>query len=275
MSHQFIGLFLLIVAVAVGFYVSSHFMQLTNFQVPIPSALHPAQLPSSAILNPAPAPVISATPTVTQKPVTISYITLAGSGQPQTELALISDGGPGQSVDVTGWSIVSKNGRAFTIGQAQALYSFDGPQSDILLQPGDTLRIFSGAAIKGNFRMNKCMGYIQDQTSFAPPIPMTCPTTDSRATTDFSSACQDYIASLSACQNPSANPPVPPSDDKCFVFLRTLNYDGCVVAHQQDTDFYSNEWWAWIDNKMDSFDPVHDKIQLLDKSGNVVDEYTY
>ncbi|MBU6142259.1 hypothetical protein KGO95_04095 [Patescibacteria group bacterium] len=276
MSHQFIGLLLLVLAVAAGFYVSSHYLQLTSLQLPVPSALNSVQLPSSAVLNPAPAPVIStASQTVTQKPVTISYVTLASSGQSYTELALVADGGSQQPVDVTGWHIADKSGVSFTIPQAQQLYSFNGPQSDIALKPGDTLRIFSGPANIGNFRMNKCMGYIQDRTSFTPPIPMTCPTTDPSATVDFSSQCQDYIASLNACQNPSANPPVPPSDDKCFAFLQTLNYTGCVAAHQQDTDFYSNEWWVWVDDKMNSFDPTHDKIQLLDTSGTVVDEYTY
>ncbi len=275
MSHQFIGLLLLIVAVAAGFYVSSHYLQLTSLQLPVPSALNSVQLPSSAVLNPAPAPAIPTdSQPVTQKPVTISYITLAGSGQSYTELALVVDGGS-QPVDVTGWHIISKSGNSFTIPQAQPLYSFNGAQSDIMLSPGQTLRIFSGSPIIGNFRMNKCMGYIQDRTSFTPSLPMTCPTTDPSATVDFSSQCQDYIASLNACQNPSANPPVPPTDDKCFAFLQTLNYNGCVTAHQQDTDFYSNEWWAWVDNKMNNFDPTHDKIQLIDPSGNVADEYTY
>lgn len=274
MNHQIIGIILLIVAVATGLYVSTHYMALTSFKIALPQSLRLVNGPSQLSLS----PEQSADSQVTaesQKPVSISYINPASDTSSYMEMVLASNSGPVQVTDITGWLIKSRNGRYFTIPKAQETYSFGGPQTDVMLKSGDSVRLYSGDGPKGNFRMNKCMGYLEDQTPFTPSIPMSCPVVSRAETVNFTSECQDYVASLRSCENPNANPPVPISDTACFEVLRKLNYVGCVERYGKDDDFLSGEWWAWMGDQMNIFDPVHDKVQLLDKSGKLIDEYTY
>ncbi len=278
MSHQIIGIILLIAAVSVGLYASTHYMQLTSFKVPLPSILHPVSSYSDALIRTVPSRQsvdLSLSSSYSQKPVAISYITLASTYPQYTQLVLTSNLGAAQVIDITGWTVRSRSGKYFAIPKAQEIYSFGGPLTDIILKSGDRVNLYSSTGDKGNFRMNKCMGYLQDQTPFTPSIPLTCPTVSRSETTDFSSQCQDYVSSLRACQNPSANPPIPIDDSDCHEYLRKFNYVGCVDRYGRDSDFLSSEWWAWPGDQMDIFDPVHDKIQLINTAGKVVDEYTY
>lgn len=274
MSHQIIGIILLIAAVATGLYVSTHYMQLTSFKVSLPQSLHLVNAPLQLSVAPSPS-ADSQVNTDQQKPVSISYINPVSDSSPYMEMVLNSNAGPLQVTDVTGWMIKSRTGKSFTIPKAQETYSFGGDQTDIILKSGDTVHLYSGSGPKGNFRMNKCMGYLEDQSPFTPSIQMSCPVIQKSETVNFTSECQDYVASLKACENPNANPPVPISDTGCFEILRKLNYVGCVERYGKDADFTSGEWWAWMDDQMNIFDPVHDKVQLLDKKGNVIDEHTY
>lgn len=274
MNHQVIGIILLIAAVATGIYVSTHYAQLTGFKFALPKSLRLVSVPPQLFLTPAP-PSNSQAVTDRQKPVSISYISPASNYSPYAKMVLTSDGGSASVVDVTGWTVKSRTGQSFTIPKAQEVYSFGGEQGDITLKSGDAVNLYSIPGPKGNFRMNKCMGYMEDQTPFTPSIPMMCPTVPHSETVNFSSQCQDYAASLRACQNPSANPPLPYNDTACRDYLSKLNYVGCVARYGKDADFLSREWWVWMDAQMNIFDPVHDKVQLSDKAGKVVDEYTY
>lgn len=272
--HQVIGIMLLIAAVATGLYVSSHYTELISFRIALPQSLRLVDGTSQLLLSPEPSADLQQADEF-QKPVSISYINPVSDSSQYTEIVLASNAGPLQVADITGWMIKSRSGGYFTIPKAQEVYSFGGAQTDMILKSGDTARLYSGDGPKGNFRMNKCMGYLEDQTPFTPAIPMLCPLISRSETVNFSSECQDYAASLRACQNPSANPPIPITDTACFESLRKLNYVGCVERYGRDEDFLSGEWWAWMGDQMNIFDPVHDKVQLLDKSGKLVDEYVY
>jgi hypothetical protein len=48
-----------------------------------------------------------------------------------------------------------------------------------------------------------------------------------------------------------------------------------VAKYRNDLDFSTNEWRLWAGNQINIFDSTHDKVQLIDKFGKVVDEYTY
>lgn len=274
MSQQIIGIILLIAAVATGLYVSSHYMELTSFKIALPQSLRLVPGPDQLSLSPA-QPSDSQVSSESQKPVSISYINPASESFSYMEMALASNAGPLQVTDITGWMVKSRSGRYFTVPKAQEVYSFGGAQTDIILKSGDALRMYSGDGPRGNFRMNKCMGYLEDQTPFTPSIPMSCPAVSRAETVNFTSECQDYAASLRVCENPNANPPVPISDAGCFEVLRKLNYVGCVERYGRDEDFLNGEWWAWMGDQMNIFDPVHDKVQLLDKNGRLIDEYAY
>ncbi len=277
MGSQFLGLIFLILAVAAGVYVATNYAGLVNLRIPIPVA---NPFPTSSIsppVNPKYAnyggdssnPVLE-----NKKPVKINYIRQQNSFGQSLEFGLYANLAENESVNITGWTVKSNKG-SFTVPQAQEVYSFGGSERNISLLPGDKANFYPTDGPKGNFRLNKCMGYIEELSPFAPPLPKTCPYVSRSEIINFSGACQEYILSLRSCQEPAANPPIPLNDYACRDFLRKLNYVGCVEKYKKDKDFLSNDWRVWIGDQLNIFDPLHDKVRLLDQNGKVIDEYTY
>lgn len=269
----------MVLAVAAAVYVSSHNQTLLQLKLPIPTLVRPVSVPGES------APTRASDTQQfeqiqlpdyfsNQSSVRIGSIRQPDDFNPVLEVDLEAGFSSGQTIDITGWTVRGRNGQ-FQIPQAQEVYSFSGSAGDILLQSGDTVRLYSGDAVKGNFRMNKCMGYLQEAVAFTPALPENCPVASRSEIDGFSSQCQDYITSLHTCEIPSSNPPVPLDDAACHDYLSKLNYAGCVDQHGKDWDFKSPEWWVWMGDRINIFDPVHDKVQLLDKSGKVMDEYVY
>lgn len=277
MGSQFFGLVLLILAVAAGVYVSTNYTDLINLRIQVPVTVRPASIPSTGLggepkAAPAPAEILS--------PVTASKIArITSIRQPNTfnnylEAVISSSLNQNETANLTGWTVKGNKG-SFTIPRAQETYSFGGPETDITLRYSDRVHLYSGRGPIGNFRVNKCLGYVEDVSPLTPTLPGSCPAISRSEISGFSGACQNYLNSLRACQNPAANPPVPLDDFACHDFLRKLNYVGCVEKYGNDSDFLQNEWRIWLEEQIKIFDPTHDKVQLLDKSGRVIDEYTY
>jgi hypothetical protein len=268
---QYIGLILLIVAVAAGLYLLANTEDLLKIKFEVPELMRPRSVsfPSAGGVDEEGVVVIEA-----RKSAQISFIKWPSDFAPYIEARIDANVVQGELVNVTGWTVKSNSG-SFSIPQAQKIYSFGGNQGDINLRSSDTLYLYSGMGPKGNFRLNKCLGYIEDLSPFTPSLPKDCPSISRSEITGFSGACQDYLLSLNVCENPSANPPVPLSDNACHSFLNKLNYVGCVEKYKNDADFLQNEWRVWLDEKINIFDPLHDKVQLLDKKGKIVDEYVY
>lgn len=271
MGSQFIGVIFLVLAVAGGVYVASHYNGLINLKIPIPVIVN--RLPASSKPLSGNNKYISYTGNNSnsvlenQKPVKIGYIR-------SLEVSLYANLVKGESVNITGWTIKSNKG-SFAVPQAQEVYSFGGAQGNINLQSGDKVSFYPTNGPKGNFRLNKCTGYIEEISPFTPSLPKTCPYISRSEINGFSGACQEYALSLRSCQEPSANPPIPFNDDACRNFLRKLNYVGCVEKYGKDSDFLSSDWRVWLGSQLNIFDPLHDKVQLLDRFGKVVDEYVY
>ena len=278
--HQLIGLILLIAAIVGVFYVSTHYTELLKFKIPLPVRfLQPITLPAfnsgggGTTINPIKDNFQPQTALEPQKLARIGSVQLKSGFYPYQELVIYSNAVSGRT-DITGWIVKSNNG-SFTIPTAQEVYSFGGNQGDINLRNGDSVHIYSGSGQKGNFRLNKCIGYIEDVAPFSPPLPKSCPNINRAEINNLTGACQDYINSLRSCQNPNANPPVSAEDSSCHQFLSKLNYVGCVEKYGRDSDFSTNEWRVWAGTQADIFDALHDKVQLLDRSGKLVDEYVY
>ena len=186
--------------------------------------------------------------------------------------ASFSDSG---TVDITGWLLKGNKGSQF-IPSAVNLYDPSGltSEGDILLKSGGVVNIYTSESTIGrNLRLNKCLGYLENSNKFTPQLPMNCPYIDRSEISSFTGACQDYIASLGSCRVPTANPPLPENDYACRAYLDTLNYRGCFNKHLGDTDFLSNEWWAWTGSRF--LDERHDVLLLFDKNGLLVDRYEY
>ena len=268
----------MVLAVAVGLYAVTNYQGLLQLKIPIPLSFQPLPLSPRSGLAPLStesasyfSPVSEKT---SEKTARILSVRTPSSFSSYAEVVVWSNTSGNETVNVTGWTVKSNKG-SFAIPQAQEEYSFGGSPSDIRLGSGNRVAIYSLEAIKGNFRLNKCLGYIEDVSPFLPALPRTCLYISRSEVNHLSGACQDYVLSLRTCQQPAANPPVPVDDSNCHDFLRKLNYVGCVEKYRRDADFLSSEWRVWLGNQANIFDPLHDKIQLIDKTGKVVDEYTY
>ena len=165
--------------------------------------------------------------------------------------------------------------------QAVNFYSWTGlaPDSDIIISGNSAVNIYGGASpIARNIRLNKCTGYLQNTATFNPPLPRNCPDLYNRQDVlRLSGFCQSYILSLGACGLPDVKfynaLPATGEGNACRDFLNTLTIKSCYDNHSGDPDFLSNTWFAWANNN--SIDPLHGQLNLLDRDGFLVDQYTY
>lgn len=185
-----------------------------------------------------------------------------------------------ESVDVTGWKVRGNRGGEVYIPQASEDFGISGwtPNGNIVLRNGNYVTVYSAKGpIEKNFRLNKCIGYLNNTYSFNPKLPTSCPSFDRKEIITFSGACQNFLGRMGGCKEPTAaekNMFTGPADTACRAFLDTLNYGGCYRAHRSDKDFFSNEWRVWLNAEM-FFDTEHDRLILYDKNGKVVNEYIY
>jgi len=195
---------------------------------------------------------------------------------------LYADYGNKESIDITGWRINS-NREEILIPQAVADYSFYGSlyPSDIKVIAGDYVYAYgSHPPVGENFRLNKCIGYLNSNYDFNPSLSGSCPSVSNTAEiSSFPGDCQSYIYSLSgSCRTPKANDInrfTAQIYNTCRTYIEnTFNYGACYKAHRSDPDFFSHEWRVWIGRQF-AFDSQHDSIRLFDRNGLLVDVYKY
>lgn len=179
------------------------------------------------------------------------------------------------TIDVTGWQIKATGGDEY-IPQAVNLYDPTGlaPATDILMKNGDTVYLYSSSA-PFNLRLNECIGYAANVANFDPPLPLTCPYPNPAALQSLSGECQNFIDSMSACQQPNfSSAQVPQTDYTCMQYLENnFTYRSCFDQYSEDPNFLSNQVWVWTgSNVVNSY---HDTVELLDKNGLLVDLYRY
>ncbi len=184
------------------------------------------------------------------------------------------------AIEVSGWYIKSARGGQFV---PQAINVYDptglGQETDIYLKPNDVLRMFSSvSAIGKNFRLNKCIGSLENTNHFTPSLPGYCQPLykDYSEISGFTGKCQDYISSLNSCISPDfSSTNIPRDDYACQSYLQNnFGFKGCFDKYRGDADFLTNEIWAWTGNDR-LFDERHDRVLLFDRAGRVVDEYVY
>lgn len=183
-----------------------------------------------------------------------------------------------QPIDITGWTIKSNEG-SMQIPQAVADYKPGGaePSSDVVLQNGGRLDIYNTASpIAENLRINKCMGYLNNDYKFTPALQCSYVSMYNRSEiASLSGDCQSYILSLGSCKTPTVSKLNSFSNEPaCVRFLNRFNYASCYDANVGTAGFFTNQWIAWIPG-MWSFNQKHDRVLLLDKKGLLVSEYIY
>jgi hypothetical protein len=179
------------------------------------------------------------------------------------------------TIDITGWQIKSRNSGEY-IPQAVDVYDPSGlaAESDIRMKSGDTTYLYSSSA-PFNLRLNECIGYVAHVANFDPALPLSCPYVSSSQIDGFSGSCQNYIDTIGSCQQPDlSSPQIPRTDYACQQYLENnFTYKSCFTQHASDPNFLSNQVWVWTGSN--GVDPYHDKVELLDRNGLLVDVYTY
>jgi hypothetical protein len=184
------------------------------------------------------------------------------------------------NVSTAGWRIVSqKTGKGAYLPQGAEI-----PQSgrvnmlaSIQLAAGDTMIIVSGRSPVGvSFRENKCTGYFEERQDFRPPLTQACPTSyqeyDRFYEDDDDEACLAYIRTIPYCATDTEGD----ARASCEEFVEDyLNYDGCVAAHEDDSDFRGRTWRVFLGQKDELWRKDGETILLLDAEGKVVSQFSY
>lgn len=213
------------------------------------------------------------------------YVSNPDSSNPAREYVVIHvSTNASKPVDISGWRLESgATGAAATIplGTTIPRSGTINAVEPILLQPGDTAIVSSGRSpIGASFRENECTGYFAQFQSFHPPIPLICPTPNNELKKFYGpnyirdSACLAYTQNLNRCTLVTT-PPVNMTS-ACAYFLTTyLNYNGCVDAHQYDTNFANTTWHVYLGRNKSMWRTKYEVVKLLDASGKTVDRFSY
>jgi hypothetical protein len=182
---------------------------------------------------------------------------------------------PSSSIDITGWEIKTRDSGEY-IPQAINEYDPSGltPATDIRVKNDDVVYLYSSSA-PFNLRLNECVGYIAHVANFIPALPLSCPYVDQSQIQGLTGQCQNYVETISSCQAPNmASPQISQNDYSCREYLENnFTYKSCFNEHDSDPNFLSNQIWVWTGSNV--IDQYHDTVQLLDKNGLLVDQYTF
>jgi hypothetical protein len=185
-----------------------------------------------------------------------------------------------QLINITGWTIKTKSGTV-TIPQAIERLSYpfsSGDNSDIKLAYKNEIIISVGSSPQGiSFRTNKCTGYLDQLSQFEPSLDENCPYLEESAYSHLKKTCRDFIDDLNRCEIPDYSDNWDVSlDSQCTNFLNEkFNYSQCYKDYYQEVNFLEDEWRVFLGKSIDILDNEGDTIILRDKSGLVVDEYSY
>jgi hypothetical protein len=258
--------------------------------------------------------VVKATESPWANKITVARGNSAREIQPNREYIYIRAGfglKAGERVDITGWTLVNARGsRLFqagnalirvnsdrvTIPQAVRLFTTDGKfnYTPVTLGRGERAVVVTGSmpiqspyAIP-SFRVNKCMGYIENmkEYDFIPRISTSC--TDPGRRPDIGTmekSCFDFIRNMRSCHTPDMGPQringrleygyvdgVGGLSQRCKNYLATnFSYNACVAETAGDPDFFTNEWRIYLNQKNSLWGGDRESISLYDNQGLLVD----
>ncbi len=248
--------------------------------------------------------------------ISIETGTAASTDQPNQEYIVLRAGGSNStSINIGGWTL--SNGRSektFDIngnavsGQSVyvlipkkgiALYNPYQPASNILvpitLKPGESAVITTGqlpstgsVTIRDNFKVNRCLGYVADNTTyqFVPDLNYRCPdVSEMVGLSDLSDICFDFAQSISACHEPKYSYVEDQGDcleGNCSlnsycqgVIKNNLNPQACFKEFSKDKDFVGPEWRVFLKRSLELWSERRETISLYDAAGRLVDQATY
>lgn len=181
-------------------------------------------------------------------------------------------------IDITGWKLRSSLGMEIKIPTAIELFESNsqGYKKNIILKPGDRATIITSySPIGSSFKLNKCIGYLQETKTFTPAIFNSCPVPKSDISpTGLSDACLNYIDTISPCRAVK-NPPVQLGETCNNFMTQVFTYDSCVTRHKKDKDFYGDDWRIYLGINEKLWKTSREKITLTDSGGKIVSTLSY
>lgn len=192
-------------------------------------------------------------------------ITLAGSGS--------------EIIPIGGWTLGSEKRRTSFIIPSEAyalpnhsLYEYKTP---LAATAKSKIVIYSGKSQSGvNFRLNKCIGYLNAYYKFTPALPVLCPRVNQEEVKKLSVYCQKTIAGLSSCKEPNLNDVL--IDQECRDYLKErFGYSQCVARENTYFDFLLDEWRVYLNQSAEIWPNEADAIVLRDASGLLVARFPY
>ncbi len=213
------------------------------------------------------------------------YVSGAGGANPGNEYIEISLSQNARvPVNITGWKLLSDatgNSASIPKGTEVPTSGVVNAEQDIVLAPGTRAILISGQSpIGASFRENKCIGYFSTFQKFSPSLPQNCPIPSDDLISFYGptyirdSFCIDQVNKIQRCQV-TLTPPDGVSNT-CQNFVMTyLNYNGCVNAHKNDTNFEGNTWRIYLGRTNSMWRTKHEVVKLLDINGKTVDAFSY
>ena len=212
------------------------------------------------------------------------YVSSPGStaGNEYIELSVAQDASV--PVNLSGWTLRSEvSGNSSTIPKGTEVPTSGTVNAiqDIVLTAGTRATLVSGQSpIGASFRENKCIGYFSTFQKFSPSLPQNCPSPSDELSSKYGgdyirdTACIEYVNKLQRCQ--VALTPPSTASGACQSFLvKYLNYNGCVDAHQSDTDFKGDTWRIYLGRSNTMWRATREVVKLLDINGKTVDAFSY
>ena len=124
-----------------------------------------------------------------------------------------------------------------------------------------------------SFRINDCFGWLGNIYNVGSFLNY-CSDFKLSDLSGLDSRCQELILDASSCRAPSDDV-LNQQSSQCRKWVeQNMNYSACVLKHRSDSDFYK-EWRVYTGNNNQIYDSLHDRIELVDRSGVLVDSYEY
>lgn len=280
----FILLILLVIGVIVGLPYAIQALKSGSLSFPFFSMPWPApqffqnveyfpkiKIPALPVARQVPAPTLKPGESLHKGKVSIGGVYFSGAAQINLRTFYFFPG----AVDLTGWKIKSAKKGEIIIGKGVNLPQIETIPSDIWIKSGDSLDVIAGLSpLSANFRANSCFSWLEGIYNFGYSLNYCAGGFNYGDLAELDGACQNLILGSGYCRAPDDNI-LNRQSGKCRIWVeKNMNYNACVSNHRNDRDFYK-EWKIYTGSNNPIFDSWHDKIELRDQAGLLVDSYEY
>lgn len=274
MKFRFVFGFILLILALIGIFIGLPYLlgivrsnQFFNFSLPRYAA---TSTPGYYYGNRPLAPYSTSSPAADSQKISISVYRY-GRGQ----ISLRAPYFDNTLINITGWKIKSLQKGETVIGKGYALPQVDASLSDVWLGGGKSADITIGASpLTGNFQINNCFGWLNNIYAISYSLDYCPEKIKLNDLAGLDSVCQDLLLNTSSCRTPSDDI-LNKQSSQCRIWVeKNLNYNTCVLKHRNDSDFFKG-WQIYTGNENPIIDPLHDKVELYDRAGSLIDSYEY